>query len=120
MEDGVLRFADDAIGLEGGAAKITATYDLPRLTSQAEMMVTSVQPEGAPAFDVVARGQAGSMKVETNMIALQDFVAKRILSHDLEETDADVPDELRELMELTVSNGASQPVTPMPRPSAAN
>ncbi|WP_421863361.1 AsmA family protein [Parvibaculum sp.] len=120
MKDGVLRFEDDAIGLEGGAAKVTATYDLPRLASQAEMTVMPVQPEGAPAFDVVARGQAGSMKVETNMIALQDFVAKRILSRDLEETGADVPDELRDLMELPVSNGTSQPATPMPRPSAAN
>lgn len=120
MEEGVLNFEDTEIGLEGGAAEMAARYDLPRLASQAEMKVTPSQPEGAPSFSVSARGQDNVVSVETDMIALQDFVAKRILSRNLEETGAEVPEELRDLMDLPAAGGNPESVVPMPRPSAGN
>lgn len=120
MKDGVLEFVDDEVELEGGKAKVKASYDLPRLASQAEMTVTPLLPEGAPAFSVLARGQGSGMEVEADTIALQDFVAKRILSRSLEETGAEVPEELRDLMDLPPSGTSGRAATPMPRPSAEN
>lgn len=120
VKEGVLLFKDEAVELEGGNAEVTASYDLPRLASEAGMVVTPLLPEGAPAFSIDARGQENVMNVEANMIALQDFVAKRILSQNLKETGADVPDELRDLMELPSAPANGQVVTPMPRPAAAN
>lgn len=120
MEEGVLRFEDGTIELEGGAGEITASYDLPRLASQADMTVKPSRPDGAPAFSVFARGQGSGMSVETDTIALQDFTAKRILSRNLKETGAEVPEELRNLMDLPPAGPSSGTAMPMPRPATGN
>ena len=114
-----MSFADEEIELDGGTAKASAAYDLTRLTSKAELIVVPASPEGASAFSITARGRTGEMEVEADTNALQDFVAKRILTRSLEETGAEVPDELRDLMELPPSVNGSI-VTPLPRPPAAN
>ncbi|GMV62224.1 MAG: hypothetical protein AMXMBFR74_13930 [Parvibaculum sp.] len=119
LEEGAMSFADSEIELDGGMAKINAAYDLTRLSSKADMTVAPALPEGAPSFRIVARGKAGSMEVEADTNALQDFVAKRILTQSLEETGAEVPEELRDLMELPPS-GDGKVATPLPRPSVAN
>ena len=119
LEEGAMSFADEEIELDGGTAKASAAYDLTRLTSKAELIVVPASPEGAPAFSITARGRTGEMEVEADTNALQDFVAKRILTRSLEETGAEVPDELRDLMELPPSVNGSI-VTPLPRPPAAN
>lgn len=119
LEEGAISFADNEIELDGGMAKINAAYDFTRLSSKADMTVAPALPEGAPSFGIVARGKAGSMEVEADTNALQDFVAKRILTQSLEETGAEVPEELRDLMELPPS-GDGTVATPLPRPSVAN
>lgn len=119
LEEGAISFADNEIELDGGIAKVSAAYDLTRLSSKADMTVAPALPEGAPSFRIVARGKAGTVEVEADTNALQDFVAKRILTQSLEETGAEVPAELRDLMELPPSGNGSI-VTPLPRPSAAN
>ena len=60
------------------------------------------------------------MSVETDTIALQDFTAKRILSRNLKETGAEVPEELRNLMDLPSAGASSGTATPMPRPATGN
>lgn len=119
LEEGVLSFADEEIELDAGTAKVGATYDLARLSSKAELTVAPSSPEGAPPFSIAARGQKGAMEVTADTNALQDFVAKRILTQSLEETGAEVPEELRDLMDLPPL-GDGKVATPLPRPSVTN
>ena len=118
VSDGVLRFADPEIPLEGGSGEAGLVYDLPRLIADADLVVTLSEPEGAPAFSLSAAGRRGRIAVETHMLALQNFVAQRLLARSIEETGAEVPDDLRDLMELPPA--AEAPATPMPRPSIPN
>ncbi|ABS64052.1 AsmA family protein [Parvibaculum lavamentivorans DS-1] len=113
LEDGVLRFADDAVSIEGGSAQITALYDLPRLISQAELTVTLNEPASAPTFSIEAAGKGTQMTVETETLALQNFVARRILRENVRDAGADLPQDLRDLMDLPQDNAA----VPLPRPS---
>ncbi|MEQ8269194.1 MAG: AsmA family protein [Parvibaculum sp.] len=116
--EGVLRFADDDVVLEGGKATISALYDMPRLVSEAELAVTLDEPEGAPSFAISAAGKVGYIDVENETLALQNFVARRILADSVKETGADVPRDLRDLMDLPQATAA--PAVPMPRPSVTN
>ena len=118
VSDGVLRFADPEIPLEGGSGEAGLVYDLPRLIADADLVVTLSEPEGAPAFSVSAAGRRGRIAVETHMLALQNFVAQRLLARSIEEAGAEVPDDLRDLMEMPPA--AEAPATPMPRPSIPN
>lgn len=115
VSDGVMRFADPEIGLEDGSGEIGLVYDLPRLAAEADLVVTLNEPEGAPPFGISAAGRPGRIAVETHMLALQNFIASRLLARSIEETGAEVPGDLRDLMELPPAAGAV--VTPMPRPS---
>ncbi|MDO9125539.1 MAG: AsmA-like C-terminal region-containing protein, partial [Parvibaculum sp.] len=117
VEDGVLRFADDQVSLEGGTAKLTALYDLPRLVSSAGLTVKPDEPSGAPAFSIAAAGRPSYMNVETNTLELQNFVARRVLAESVRESGADVPQDLRDLMDLPQGTAAA---VPLPRPSIAN
>lgn len=119
LEEGAMSFADEEIELDGGTAKASAAYDLTRLTSHAELIVAPTSPEDVPAFSISARGRKGEMEVEADTNALQDFAAKRILTRSLEETGAEVSEELRDLMDLPPSGNGSV-VTPLPRPSGTN
>lgn len=118
VADGVLRFADGDVNLDGGKAKLSALYDLPRLVADAELTVVPEEPTGAPSFSIATAGKVGFIDVETDMLALQNFVARRILAENVKETGADLPQDLRELMDLP--QGAEAPAVPMPRPSVTN
>jgi hypothetical protein len=113
-----MRFADPEIDLDEGSGEVGLVYDLPRLAAEADLVVTLDNPEGAPPFSVSASGRPGAIAVETHMLELQNFVAKRLLTRSIEETGAEVPGDLRDLMELPPS--AEAPATPMPRPSIPN
>lgn len=115
VRDGVMRFADPEIGLEDGSGEIGLVYDLPRLATEADLVVTLNEPEGAPPFSVSVSGRPGRIAVETHMLALQNFIASRLLARSIEETGAEVPGELRDLMDLPPA--AEVPATPLPRPS---
>ena len=113
--DGVLRFAAEDVALDGGTARLTAFYDLPRLVSDAELTVTLDVPVGAPPFSIVATDKNGESVARADTIALQNFVSRRILAENVEETGADLPQDLRDLMDLPPAGEPA--ITPMPRPS---
>ena len=118
LSDGVLRFADPEIALEGGSGEVGLVYDVPRLIAEADLAVTLDEPEGAPPFSLSAGGRKGQIAVETHLFELQNFVAKMLLARSIEESGAEVPGDLRDLMQLPPA--AEAPATPMPRPSVTN
>ncbi len=117
VEDGVLRFTDDQVSLEGGTAELTALYDLPRFVSSAGLTVKPDEPAGAPTFSIAAAGRPSYMNVETDTLELQNFVARRVLADSVRESGADVPQDLRDLMDLPQGTAAA---VPLPRPSIEN
>lgn len=118
VTDGVMREAGRDMKLEGGNAVIDLVYDLPRLAADAAMQVTIAEPEGAPAFVVSATSRAGRIDFQTDMLELQNFVARRILKRSVDEAGAVVPQDLRDLMELPAAPGGGQAAMPLARPGA--
>ncbi len=117
VADGVMREAGRDVKTDGGDAVIDLVYDLPRLAADAAMQVTIAEPEGAPAFIVSATSRAGRIDVQTDMLELQNFVARRILQRSVDEAGAIVPQDLRDLMELPAESAGGQAVMPLPRPA---
>ncbi|MBX3493719.1 MAG: AsmA family protein [Parvibaculum sp.] len=111
IEDGVLRLADDELALAGGAAKLLALYDLPRLAADAELTIVPEKPSGAPAFSIVATRRGDKIDVKTQILDLQAFVAERLLAESLKETGGTMR-ELRELMGLPAETRAAPPPPP--------
>lgn len=117
MDDGVMRVAGKDMKLEGGNAVLDLVYDLPRLAADAAMSVTLDAPEGAPGFIVAGTSRAGRIDMQTDMLDLQNFAARRILQRSVDDAGAVVPQELRDLMELPAPGAATAPL-PLLRPAA--
>lgn len=119
-DDGVLRVTGKDMTLEGGNAVLDLVYDLPRLAADAAMSVHLDVPQGAPGFIIAGTSRAGRIDVQTDMLDLQNFVARRILQRSVDDAGAVVPRELRDLMELPAppAGGAPAAPLPMPRPAA--
>lgn len=120
MEGGVMRVAGKDMALEGGNAVLDLVYDMPRRAADAAMSVTLAKPEGAPGFVIAAMSRAGRMDVQTDMLDLQNFAARRILQRSVDEAGAVVPQDLRDMMELPAAPRGGSGTVPLPlqRPAA--
>ncbi|MEX0840006.1 MAG: AsmA family protein [Parvibaculum sp.] len=116
IENGVLRLADDDVTLDGGVAKLLALYDLPRLTSDAELTISLAKPEGTPSFSIVATGRDGQVETKKQMLELQSSIAAGLLAESLNDAGG-VPRELRELMGLPAETRTGPVPQPLPRPA---
>ena len=116
VEEGVLRLSEDGLSLEGGTARLDAVYDLPRLASDAKLVITPERPEGAPVYSIVTMGRGRQVEVKMQTLELQGFIAARLLAESLKDAGG-VPGDLRELMDLPADiRGGSAP-RPLPRPA---
>lgn len=119
MDGGVMRVAGRDMKLEGGNAVLDLVYDLPRLAADAAMSVNLDVPEGAPGFIIAGTSRAGRIDMQTDMLDLQNFAARRILQRSVDDAGAVVPQELRDLMELPAPPaGAATAPLPLMRPAA--
>ena len=117
---GVMRVAGKEMELEGGKAVADIVYDLPRLGADAALSVSLNEPDGAPDFIIAATSRDGSVDVQTDMLDLQNFAARRVLQRSLDEAGAVVPQELRYLMDLPGQPADGPAVVPLQRPEAGN
>lgn len=102
VKDGVVRMDRDALELKGGKAKLAAMLDLGRLAADAELTVTPDEPQGVPAFSTIVAGKLGALERRNDTIALQGFVAKRIIADTAKEAGVDaIPVELKNLLGLS-------------------
>lgn len=117
---GVMRVAGKEMELEGGKAVAGIVYDLPRLGVDASLSVSLDEPDGAPDFIIAATSRDGRMDVQTDMLDLQNFAARRVLQRSLDEAGTVVPQELRDLMDMPGQPADGPAVVPLQRPEAAN
>lgn len=120
VENGLMRVPAKDMVLESGSAVADLVYDLPRLAADAAISVQLAEPQGAPSFVIAATSRNGQAEVQTEMLDLQNFIARRLLQQRLDESGAAVPQELRELMELPVEPAGGAAAMPLPRPSVQN
>ena len=102
VKDGIAQLSRDALELKGGKGKLTAMVDLGRLAGDAELTVTLDEPQGAPSFSTTVTGKLGSLERRNDTVALQGFVAKRIIADTAKAAGVEnIPADMKNLLGLT-------------------
>lgn len=102
VKDGIARLDREALQLKGGKGKLTAMLDLGRLAADAELTVMPDEPQGVPAFSSVVAGKLGALDRRNDTIAVQGFVAKRIIADTAREAGVGaIPSDLKNLLGLS-------------------
>ncbi|HEY4344663.1 MAG TPA: AsmA family protein [Parvibaculum sp.] len=99
MKDGVVKFSRDELSLKSGTAKLTAMFDLPRLTADGELDISFSDPKDTPAFSNVAAGRVGEIERRMDTAAVEQYAAKRIIAQSAEDAGVSyIPKGLRNLI----------------------
>ena len=102
VKDGIARMDRDALQLKGGKGKLAAMLDLGRLAADAELTVLPDEPQGVPGFSAVVAGKLGALDRRNDTIAVQGFVAKRIIADTAKQAGVGViPTDLKNLLGLS-------------------